>query len=84
MSGVEVGPGAVVGAQSVVTHNVMPYEIVAGCPARHVGWRFPEDIRNHLMEIQWWTWTESKMKRNSWFFETNLIKEKINWNKIVE
>lgn len=34
LSGVTVGDGAVIGANSIVTHDVPPYSVVAGCPAR--------------------------------------------------
>ena len=34
LKGVRIGTGAVVAANSVVTHNVEPYTIVAGSPAR--------------------------------------------------
>ena len=34
MEGVKIGYGAIVGAQSVVTHDVPPMTIVAGNPAR--------------------------------------------------
>lgn len=34
MSGVTIGDGAVIGANSVVTHDVPSYSIVAGCPAK--------------------------------------------------
>lgn len=35
----QIGKGAVVGAGSVVTKNIDDYEIVAGNPARHIGYR---------------------------------------------
>jgi acetyltransferase-like isoleucine patch superfamily enzyme len=42
MSGSTIGNGAIVAARSVVTHDVGPYEIVAGAPARKIGERFPD------------------------------------------
>jgi serine acetyltransferase len=42
LSGVTVGRGAIVAAGSVVAHDVDPYAIVAGVPARPVGRRFSE------------------------------------------
>jgi acetyltransferase-like isoleucine patch superfamily enzyme len=37
LKGVKIGRGAVVGACSVVTKDVLPYEVVVGNPARPVG-----------------------------------------------
>lgn len=34
LKGVTIGEGAIIGAKSVVTHNVEPYTVVAGNPAR--------------------------------------------------
>lgn len=42
LQGVTIGRGAVVCAGAVVTHDVRPYEIVAGIPAKTIGHR-PED-----------------------------------------
>lgn len=36
MSGVTIGDGAIVGANAVVTHDVPPYSIAVGCPAKVV------------------------------------------------
>jgi maltose O-acetyltransferase len=36
LPGVEIGNGAIVGANSVVTKDVMPYTVVGGVPARHI------------------------------------------------
>jgi acetyltransferase-like isoleucine patch superfamily enzyme len=63
MSGVTIGDGAVVGACSVVTKSVEPYEMVAGNPARHVKWRFDEPTRAALLRIRWWDWPEEKIAR---------------------
>jgi acetyltransferase-like isoleucine patch superfamily enzyme len=42
MPGVTIGEGAVVAAGSVVTHDVEPYTIVGGVPAKKIRDYFPE------------------------------------------
>jgi acetyltransferase-like isoleucine patch superfamily enzyme len=54
MAGVSVGDGAVVAAGSVVTKDVPPYAIVAGCPAVIRRYRFPERIIERLLAVRWW------------------------------
>jgi len=39
MPGITIGKGAIVGAGAVVTHDVEPFAIVAGVPARFLRWR---------------------------------------------
>jgi len=59
IAGVTVGDGAVIGANSVVTKNVEPYEIVGGTPAKHIRFRFTSHQRTRLLKLQWWkyaTW----------------------------
>ena len=36
--GVTVGEYALIGAGALVTKNVLPYSLVLGTPARHIGW----------------------------------------------
>lgn len=56
MPGVSIGNGAVVGANAVVMHDVAPYEIVAGVPARPLRARFPKDVAARLEKLAWWDW----------------------------
>lgn len=63
LSGVTVGDGAVVAARTVVSRDVAPYAIIAGNPARIVGWRFDEATRQALQEIKWWFWPEAEIRQ---------------------
>ena len=62
MGGVTLGDGCVVGAGAVVTHDVAPYEMVGGVPARHLGWRYGEDLIAALLRIRWWDWSHEELK----------------------
>jgi virginiamycin A acetyltransferase len=87
LSGVTIGDGAVVGAGSIVIKNVEPFSIVAGTPAKIIRMRFNDTIIRQLLDIQWWNWTEEKMKRNLTFFNMDLTvlpDEVILKNFIVE
>ncbi len=56
MPGVTVGNGAVVGTGAIVTHDVAPYSIVAGVPARQIGTRFDEALAQKIEASRWWDW----------------------------
>ena len=61
--GCKIGDGAIIAMGSVVLHDVPPYTIVAGVPAKEIRKRFPEEITEKLLTIQWWDkpaeWIES-------------------------
>lgn len=44
LSGVHIGQGAVIGAGALVTHDIPPYAIAIGVPARVIKFRFSQDI----------------------------------------
>lgn len=59
MGGVTIGDGAVIGARSVVTKDVMPFHIVAGSPAKSVKFRTRSYQCWHL---KWWDWPDEKVR----------------------
>lgn len=51
LSGVHIGQGAVVAAGAVVSHDVPPYAIVGGVPAKIIKYRFNDGIIQKLLNV---------------------------------
>jgi acetyltransferase-like isoleucine patch superfamily enzyme len=62
LPGVKVGDGAVIAAMSVVTKDVPPYAVVAGCPAQVKKYRFPEKRLERLAKSHWWDFAPWDLK----------------------
>ncbi len=62
LSGIEIGTGAVIAANSVVTKNVKAYEIVGGNPAKHIRFRFSDKEIRMLLKTEWWNLPEEKVR----------------------
>lgn len=63
LSGVTVGNGAVIGAGSIVTHNVPAYCIVAGNPAKPIRYRFDANTIADLEKISWWNLEDNLLEQ---------------------
>ena len=64
MPGVQVGDGAIVAAQAVVTKSVPPYAVVGGNPAQVIRYRFDEATIEALLGLQWWHWEIERITRH--------------------
>ncbi len=71
LSGVKIGNGAVVGAQSVVAKDVPAYAVVVGNPAQIVRYRFQPETIDRLLNLCWWDWEEAKIAANLDLLYTN-------------
>lgn len=67
---VTIGDGAVVMAGAVVTKDVPPYAIVAGIPAKIIGYRFPKEEIDFLLKLRWWDRDVEWIKKHAKFFGT--------------
>lgn len=74
--GISIGDGAVIYACAVVTKDVPPYAIVAGVPAKIIGYRYSKEKIEKLLEIKWWNKTISWLEDHATSF--NNIEEFIN------
>lgn len=77
--GVKIGNGSIVAMGSIVTKDIPPYEIWGGNPAKFIRKRFSDEIIAELQNIEWWDFSEEKLKQLAVFvddIEKFLIKAK--------
>ncbi len=82
LTGVTIGDGAIVAANSVVTSDVPPYAIVGGTPARVLKYRFSQELIDKMLLLKWWDWDIKKIERNKEFFYDDLSVS--SFDKIVD
>ena len=80
VSGVNIGDGVVIGANSVVTNDLEDYGIYAGNPAKIIKKRFSDEIIKLLKEIKWWNFDKNFIKNNIDYFK----KEKISKEDLLK
>lgn len=61
LAGVTLGNGAAIGAGAVVSHDVPPFAIAVGVPAKLLRFRFPPEIVEILERIAWWNWPREQL-----------------------
>lgn len=61
LPGVTIGHGAVIGAKAVVGSDIPPYAIAVGNPAKVIGFRHSEPVRERLLELAWWDWPAERL-----------------------
>ncbi|HWA86989.1 MAG TPA: DapH/DapD/GlmU-related protein [Opitutus sp.] len=77
--GVSIGDGAIIAGGSVVTHDVPPYAIVGGTPAKLIRSRFPETIVARLLAVAWWTWPEERLATAQPLLASREIETFLEW-----
>ncbi len=63
MPGVNIGDGAILASNSVVTKDIEPYSIVGGNPAKFIRQRFDDSTIQKLVGLKWWDWPIQKITR---------------------
>ena len=64
LDGITIGTGAIIAAGAVVTKDVSAYSIVGGVPAKHIKYRFDEQIILALLKSEWWELPEENLRQN--------------------
>jgi virginiamycin A acetyltransferase len=68
LPGVKIGDSAIIGAGAVVSHDIPPYAIAAGVPAKVLKYRYSAEQIRKLLRIAWWNWDEKKIYDNMDYF----------------
>ena len=64
IDGLTIGTGAIIAAGAVVVKDVEPYSIVGGVPAKHIRFRFEEEVRTKLLNSKWWDKSEEYLSEH--------------------
>jgi len=79
MSGVKIGNGAVIAANSHVVSCVKPYCIYGGNPAKFIKTRFNPNTINTLLKLKWWDKSDEEIQKILPILCSNNIDELIQY-----
>jgi hypothetical protein len=48
----------------VTAQNYPSYSIIAGNPAKVIGYRFSQKVIDSLVELRWWDWEKDKIRKH--------------------
>ena len=63
MSGINIGDGSVIAANSHVIKDVEPYSIYGGNPAKFIRYKFSEETIEMLLKLQWWNYEDDIIEK---------------------
>lgn len=58
----KIGDGAIIATGSIVTRDVLPFQIVGGVPAKVIKMRFSEELVSRIQNLSWWDYHFHKFK----------------------
>lgn len=78
LSGVTIGDGAIIAANTVVTKDVPAFAIIGGNPSKVLKYRFDDLIIEEILKLNWWNWSDDKIKENISLFRNGIDINKLN------
>lgn len=77
--GVTIAHGAIVAAGAIVTHDVAPYTIVGGAPAKLIRSRFDDATVARLLALEWWSWPDVRLQAAQPYLASRDVGAFLDW-----
>lgn len=79
--GVRIGNGALIAAGGVVVRDIPDYAIAGGVPAKVIRYRFDDNCIRELLGVEWWNWSEEKLRAAQPLFTQGDANAFLSWAK---